>query len=425
MKKIIFFILFFTQLTAYAQLPNYVPANGIIGFWQFNNNLQNSAANQYNGYGNLYNYTTDRAGNNLKALDFAAIYGNYARVDNIPVNTAGPYTLNFWMYLKTYNSYDIIVDFHPGNTCGNYCQIWEYADSINTVQCNIASSKIGLGHKSFFTGTWRMVTQVVNNDSTSIYIDGQLLKKIPYIWDVSTQANLILGNGTNSNSSYTTASNVKLDDIGLWNRTLDACEISALFNSGMPAVTTQPISQSVHIGNSATFTAASNMTNPVYQWQTRFGNGNFTNIINGGQYSGATVSILTVSGVLATNNNQEFRCIITGNTGCSIFSDTALLTVSNVGINNVNYTSDNILQQNVPNPANGNTTINYHVNNFNNTASIILTDITGKMVRQIPIYKTGNGSYGIGSRELNNGVYFYSLMVDGIRVATRKMVIYN
>lgn len=80
------------------------------------------------------------------------------------------------------------------------------------------------------------------------------------------------------------------------------------------------------------------------------------------------------------------------------------------------------LDQNVPNPANGSTTISYFVPSKVNMATISITDLNGNLVAEYNA-DSGNGSVEISTRELPSGVYFYSLNLDGQKAATRRMVI--
>jgi len=92
----------------------------------------------------------------------------------------------------------------------------------------------------------------------------------------------------------------------------------------LPAVT-GVVDQTIFLSsnNSTSFTVPSGATS--YQWQTDLGVG-FQNLTNAGQYSGVTTNTLTISNLTLTNNNQQFRCIVTdGN--CEDTSDVAVLTV--------------------------------------------------------------------------------------------------
>jgi predicted secreted protein len=91
------------------------------------------------------------------------------------------------------------------------------------------------------------------------------------------------------------------------------------------AITNQPANQNVSIPSIATFSVSSSENNVDYQWQTDLGSG-FQNIIDGGQYSGATSSTLSISNTTLGNDNQTFRCIVS----TALCSDTSIVAVLNV-----------------------------------------------------------------------------------------------
>jgi hypothetical protein len=96
-----------------------------------------------------------------------------------------------------------------------------------------------------------------------------------------------------------------------------------------PEITTQPSNSVICAGAGTTFSAAaSNGTG--YQWQMNTGSG-FSNINNDTTYSGATTSILTITGASASLNGNLYRVLVTGQASCaSAESNSATLTVSSV-----------------------------------------------------------------------------------------------
>ncbi|MBS7255790.1 MBG domain-containing protein [Flavobacterium branchiicola] len=79
-----------------------------------------------------------------------------------------------------------------------------------------------------------------------------------------------------------------------------------------PAITAEPSSITVCIGENTTFTAAASNATSL-QWEVNNGSG-FTNVNNAAPYSGATTSSLTITGAIASLNNYQYRLIAIG--GC-------------------------------------------------------------------------------------------------------------
>jgi hypothetical protein len=78
-----------------------------------------------------------------------------------------------------------------------------------------------------------------------------------------------------------------------------------------PAISSMPTAQTVCAGGNASFTVFTVGTGLTYQWQSSTGAG-YTNVVNGGVYSGATTNILTITGATLGMNGTDYRCIITG-----------------------------------------------------------------------------------------------------------------
>ena len=96
-----------------------------------------------------------------------------------------------------------------------------------------------------------------------------------------------------------------------------------------PAITQSPVNQSVAVGGTVQFTAAATGSPlPAFQWQVSTNGGaTWTNVTNGGGYSGAQSATLTVTGALLTQNGTRYRAVATNSEG-SIATAPARLTVT-------------------------------------------------------------------------------------------------
>ncbi len=98
-----------------------------------------------------------------------------------------------------------------------------------------------------------------------------------------------------------------------------------------PAITAQPPNRAVCAGGNTTFTVtATPATGNTYQWQISTDGGTtYTNVANGGVYSGATTATLTLTGVTTAMNNYRYRVIVNGQCPPSPVTSTAgVLTVN-------------------------------------------------------------------------------------------------
>lgn len=101
----------------------------------------------------------------------------------------------------------------------------------------------------------------------------------------------------------------------------------------------------------------------------------------------------------------------------------AKITLQNVAIEEIG-TSAISMDQNMPNPANGGTTIKYNLAGNGNNVTLEVYDITGQLIESVDQGSRAAGQHSIDLNTTNYaaGVYFYTLNVDGVKV-TKKMVI--
>jgi hypothetical protein len=81
------------------------------------------------------------------------------------------------------------------------------------------------------------------------------------------------------------------------------------------------------------------------------------------------------------------------------------------------------LEQNTPNPFNTSTIIRYHLPESASSAKVVITDLSGKMIKSITLTSRGPGQLTFNSSTLNAGNYNYTLWVGGKQVDSKKMVI--
>ena len=107
-------------------------------------------------------------------------------------------------------------------------------------------------------------------------------------------------------------------------------------------ITASPVNRTIQCSGTTTFSTTTTGTNPTFQWEFR---PNATTpwqfVTNGGIYSGATTSTLTLDNVSQAFNGYQYRAVVIG--GCSATDFTALATLT-VGplIATVTPTSANI-----------------------------------------------------------------------------------
>jgi hypothetical protein len=324
-----------------AQVPNYVPTNGLVGWWPFNGNANDESGNGNNGTNNGATLTTDRFGNTDKAYDFDGVNDLIEFGDIQSLNNSNAFTVSVFFNYNNLPSFP--NDWYTVVADGSYADLdgWGILIKSDQILMRELDNFNGLVlNYNFSLNNWYHITATCESDSIKLFINGQFLGG-----NLNLQPNLTLntsnafrvGNGTMNNvppNSHPYYFSGKIDDIGLWNRALSDCEIIDLYNSqinsvsGSISVSPQPAT----IGSSVLLSTASQTQN--FQWQTAPAALNWQNVPNNTNYSGGTSNTLTVSNVQLSNHNQPFR-IIANAGNCTDTSNIATIQISDTCITNV------------------------------------------------------------------------------------------
>lgn len=82
----------------------------------------------------------------------------------------------------------------------------------------------------------------------------------------------------------------------------------------------------------------------------------------------------------------------------------------------------NVLFQNTPNPFKEQTVIRFSLADDARDAAICIFDLSGKMLKKLPI-SSGETSVSVNGWELGEGMYLYTLLVNGQEIDTKRMII--
>ena len=354
-RALLLVILIMSAFSLKAQVPSYVPTNGLVGWWPFNGNANDESGSGNNGTPlNGVTLTSDRLGNPASAYSFDGVDDYIEVANNMQVTLIGNLTMSAWVKTNGSNgqNYQTIISKRETYWTWEYNMILSYHTGIIHENKLITSRALGIGNQeqawsttTYLPSTWEFWTVAYTSGQVSLYKNGILDQTQSFTLIPNQQlCPLLFGKNTlvdNSEQFFGA-----IDDIGIWNRALTQQEITALYNGCQLSINTQPTNQNITVNNNAQFIVNSSDPNATYQWQTDLGVG-FQNLSSVGQYSGANNDTLTVSYVTFANNNQPFRCIINSGS-CSDTSNVAVLTVNNnVGINEI---SANQLFSVYPNP---------------------------------------------------------------------------
>ncbi len=221
--------------------------------------------------------------------------------------------------LSLSNVGDQVIAFQGGNGSVTGSGVTMIA-GINFFYCNASSSAASWNAGSCATGPNSSRIPVGLTGGTSAFYTGALANgNTP----VSGKFNCT-GTPTTTLAAVRTA----VMDLSNWTTTGGAQTMPSrcTFIGGAPSITANPSSSTTCAGGNTSFTAAaSNATS--YQWYVNTGSG-FGAISNGGVYSGATTTTLSLTGATAAMNGYTYRIVATGSTSPAATSTTASLTVN-------------------------------------------------------------------------------------------------
>ena len=399
MEKLLILIIICISSVSYGQVPSYVPTDNIVAWWGFNGNTNDESGNGNNGVNNGALLTSDRFGNENSAYDFDGLND---RIEVMPIDFPER-TLSVW-----FKGGDNIVnarmfDCDYPTLQNGATQIVVRPDVIDTWLGNGQPNDLVRCFEPYQQNNWYNVTLVKTAQKAETFINGTLICSFPSE-NISSTANQVPAI-TNIGCSRLLNRFFKgiIDDIGIWERALDSCEIKDLYEGSLgncctpDPITSQPTDITVPLNGIGMFSTTTSITSPTYQWQMNDGTG-YTDLFNAGQFSGVDTDMLTVSNVTLGQNNTLFRCIVSENSDCSDTTDVAILTVQdNTGLEDLNKDLFNVY----PNPTTNSFTIssekviNSEFKLIDAQGREVLTGSMNGQEHTIDISKLSNGVYSV------------------------------
>jgi hypothetical protein len=226
-------------VTSLAQtVPNYVPSNGLVGWWPFNGNATDESINTNDGTVNGATLTADRFGNASSAYSFDGV-DDFIMTSYLGINGNNQRTISFWGKPLTNTGDNYVFSYGtqaPGMAFGALLNC-SNTSNFQTITSDATSNYTNLN----FCNNWNFFTIVLPNGSTSqnqiqLYVNGAILVNLSY-YNPGTTINT--GNSSpfqigrlfyNLTNNYFKG---EIDDIGFWNRALTQNEITGLYNGNL------------------------------------------------------------------------------------------------------------------------------------------------------------------------------------------------
>jgi uncharacterized protein (TIGR02145 family) len=236
MKKLLFVLLILSVVTSYAQIPSYVPTNGLVGYWPFNGNANDVSGNGNNGVVNGATLTTDRFGNANSAYFFSGS-GCNTRIDCV-VNTStiaqsNEYTVSLWVKKMGEGCmiFPRILEFFDQNNVGSLQLNLDVSGTNNLMIETNNSSSQGLSaiyQNSSWLNQWHHLIITCSVISLNIYDNGILVSSAPFSGLPRLASNVSFGRM--NHPAYNTFQG-NIDDIAIYNRALTQSEITSLYTA--------------------------------------------------------------------------------------------------------------------------------------------------------------------------------------------------
>ena len=266
--KLLLPFLFLFCLPALAQIPSYVPVSGLQCYYPFNGNGNDASVLNNHLTNNGAVLTTDRFGTTDAAYNFNG--STQYLIRNTPSFTFSPtstFTVSLWHNRNTSSVVGIPI-MHASNAAGNF--IWIFQTGATNMQfgTNKQQSAWIWAQSTSTTNIWTHIVLVYNAGAMTLYKDNVAVATGTFNHTGVTSTTLPLYVGRGIGGSYF---NGKIDDIGIWNRCLSACEINDLFTA-TNTLTTVSAGPDLYAcnGGAVTLTGTGAQT---YSWTPNVANG--------------------------------------------------------------------------------------------------------------------------------------------------------
>ena len=229
-----------------AQVPDYVPTEGLVAWYPFNGNANDESGNGLNGSVNGAVLTSDRHGLGESAFYFEGIFPQFIALPELDANlgqAGSQISVSLWFKPEInpiVGSGQLIHASHQG-----YPEIFArieatQSESIKIYHRNAATNNEPIGGFSPF-GEWSFLCALIDQQygSYNLWLNGELLESIDFSFDAS-ESYFSEGRsweiGAISEAANYHQYKGTIDDIAVHNRILTEAEIQGLYMAESPTV---------------------------------------------------------------------------------------------------------------------------------------------------------------------------------------------
>lgn len=250
MKKITTLLTFtILSVSLFSQLPSYVPTSGLISWYSFSGNPNDSSGHSLNGSitGGV-SLTTDRFGNPNSSYLFDGSTGFISVPSNSLLNLSNSYSISGWFNTSSISgSQRTIISQSKTTSQGGLCLNLDNLQNYDVWGDNTDVNGVHSINSNFTPSinTWYNSVETYDGTWLRIYVNGQIKDSTQYTINLSNNLH-ILTIGSQNVTGTTDYWVGKLDDIGVWNRGLTSTEVLGLYNShnttGINSINTNQVS---------------------------------------------------------------------------------------------------------------------------------------------------------------------------------------
>lgn len=226
---------------SFTQIPSYVSQDGLVGFWNFNNNVTDATGNSITtNVGGVYSADHNSVPNSAFQLSGVVSDNQYADAvnPNLPFGNSAR-TVSLWYQTGTFTT-----------ECHNFFISWGAASSNPGTQSqafgfviNNEGTTLGVWsgwndvniNYTFFSNTWYHIAVTVDVTGFCVfYINGVQEGTGNLSVPLATVANsnlALIGKSSHMdpNTQFIGLVEGRMDQLGVWNRVLTGCEIEGLY----------------------------------------------------------------------------------------------------------------------------------------------------------------------------------------------------
>jgi hypothetical protein len=407
--------------------PNPIPTNGLVAWYPFNGNANDSSGNGNNGTVNGATLSTDRFGqpNHCYSFDGNSNYIGVRDTQSLNFGT-NDFSISLWAQTSVSQAgcYFIAkypVQDGPGYGIGTTANNDPYAFMFDDLGLSMDRDTYS-GGRPINDGLWHNYTVVWDRKGfLTIYVDSvattQRDMSDASAGSVSNDGILTIGGRENSQLF-----SGELDDIRIYNRVLDTAEIGSLYHEGG---WTLPLPVEL-----TSFTAAANSNTADLKWNTATEVNNYgfevQRTVNSGSW--AKVSFVAGNGTsnvphnysytdkVGTAGTYSYRLKQIDHNGAFVYSQVVQVTIEAPKVFALN--------QNYPNPFNPKTDIQFTVPS-DGRATLKIFNTLGQEVATLFDGAATAGEYHqatFDASQLASGIYFSRLEFNG-KMQVKKMLL--